>query len=80
VNKQIFLFDSDPNKQGKIVENTNLVISSPNKIIEVKPEIVIISSVFWKEIYNLLSTLQKENNISFETAYLDNFHLCFINN
>ncbi|WP_459893048.1 hypothetical protein [Desulfothermus okinawensis] len=69
-NCEIFLFDSDKNKHGKKIDT--LIINPPEKIVDIKPEIIIITSAFYYEIFSYLTELKKINKLSFRIARLEN--------
>lgn len=70
-NIDIYLYDSDKNKHGNKING--LIIHHPERIIDLTPEIIIITSAFYKEIYEFLKKFKKNNKLAFEIAYLDEF-------
>lgn len=68
---EICLFDSDKGKHGKKFDK--YVINSPEKIIDINPEIIIITSAFYPEIYEFLKKLKNQHKLDFIIANLENF-------
>ncbi len=62
------MFDSDIKKHGQKIDN--LTINNPDKIVEIKPDIIIISSIFWKEILKILRIIQKRYKLNFRIGCL----------
>ncbi len=42
-----------------------LIINPPEKIVDIKPEIIIITSAFYYEIFSYLTELKKDKQIKF---------------
>lgn len=75
-NREIFLFDSDRSKHGMKIDN--LIINSPERIADLTPDIIIITSAFYDEIYGFLKTLKIMKGLSFKIANLQDFILTYL--
>ncbi|GAB6888645.1 hypothetical protein JCM13304A_21440 [Desulfothermus okinawensis JCM 13304] len=75
-NCRIFLFDSDKKKHGKKIDE--LTIYSPERIIDIQPELIIITSAFYEEIFNYLVELKTVNKLDFRIARLENHFFQYV--
>lgn len=61
---QLFLADSNQDKWGKTL--LGLKIQSPQEISTIKPDLAIITSCYFEDIYTTLSEIRTKNNLSFQ--------------